>query len=185
MSAILGGLLLAHLVEVAAADSTGRVPQVCVAQWSRPSSTCALSEPVVVRAVGRSPAQARKLALLRLRLTLGSLAQAARMEVAGTLAEVALGDLHGCPLVAEPEVRMDCMASSSYLSTGICFAELPSDPCFGRSTLSAVGPLWKAAEQVRAEACGAVGGTGDARGLRCQAACQSQITIRCQVDPGP
>ncbi len=187
--AALGGLLGLAAVPgrtaqpaTAVAPSLKRSPYVCAAQWAHTTPSCSLREPVVVRAAGKSQPLARKGAVNRLRLTLASLSRAAVLDAQGTVAAVYTQDLVGCATVDEAEMLVTCMPTPSYLTEGICFGELPYDPCWSERSFSATGRYWQASEQVRAQACGAFQDTQDARALRCQARCQTSLNIRCVTD---
>lgn len=175
-----GGSTAAHADSGSQADpSTRKLPHVCAAQWAQRSQSCGITEPLVVRAVGKTEGKAQKGAVDRLRAALGSLSQAAMLDAQGSFAALRAADLAGCGAVSEGEMLVTCMATPDYLAAGVCFADLPADPCWNSQTHVATGPVWEASEAARQLACGAFDEATDARGLRCSARCQTRVTIRC------
>lgn len=181
------GLLLLGLSGPARADDIADRPQVCVAQWARPTERCAWSEPLVVRASGRNAETARKNAVARLRLALGDLVRAAGLDAEGTMAEVHLVELAECARVPDSDIQVACIASPALAVEALCFAELPPSDCWALSPSSWQGLGWQAAEDARYGVCkqalvqAAERVSSEAELLRCRARCPAEVVVRCSA----
>lgn len=178
-------LVLVRPAVAAEEDEANRQPHVCVAQWAHPTRTCAWSEPLVVKASGKTEETARKNAVARLRISLTALTRAALLDAQGTLAELHVTDLVACARVPEDEIMVACMASPNLARDGICYADLPPDPCWTVSPTAWEGLGWQVAEEARHQVCEDVSAQADTRAggeaerLRCRARCLSKVTVRC------
>jgi hypothetical protein len=181
-----GWLGLACLASpTARADDPADRPQVCVAQWARPTDRCAWREPLVVRASGRNEETARKNAVARLRLVFTDLVRAASLDAEGTMAAVQVVELEPCPRVPESDLQIACIASPNLAVEGLCQAELPASDCWSVSAGTWQGLGWQAAEEARHGLCqqaldqAAERVATEAELLRCRASCQAQVLVRC------
>jgi len=189
MAPAAAGLLWALLVASApvAADPPGTVrgPALCVAQWSQPTPACPWRDRVQAKGVGRTEALARKHAVTRLQLALADLSRAAVMDAQGGAAQLGAARLLGCLHVAPEELTVQCSASPALAEDGLCFVQLPKDPCWSDGISSVEGRGWLVAEQARQQTCEAVGAQLQARSvpaseyLRCRARCQLEVQVRC------
>lgn len=161
------------------------VPHVCVAVWQGPTESCALDEVLEAKGAGRTETSARKQAAVRLRLVLASTIKATMIDAEGSVAAQEILALRSCLRLPEEELRLTCFPQPQLVQDGLCYADLPEDPCWevGMHIVEGVG--WQAQEQARIELCEQVQASNEQRSasrvesLRCNARCLASVRVRC------
>lgn len=160
-------------------------PHFCVAEWSGPTSSCAWAEPVRVTGVGRNRNNAERAAAQRLRQALAAVTRAAVLEAEDNGVTRLDDGLKACARVGSRDAITTCFAQPALARDGICYADLPDDPCWSEHLFTVEGIGWQAGEEARAATCDQVYQQARSRGdseidqLSCRARCLTSVRVRC------
>ena len=158
----------------------------CEAVWRGPDATCGLSGDWAASGTGRSERAARRAAQDRLRETVEYGARLAVQKASGTFAEaLRVEEVRACPDAVADEASLLCRAEAELSERRLCYADMPSGPCWSSPIIMVEGPIWKTMEQARELVCDEVDRALRARTadepvlLACAVACRADARIRC------
>lgn len=178
-------LLLAPVAWTGSEAIAGDTAYTCVAVWQGPTESCDLGEDLEAKGAGRTESAATRQAMVRLRLALASASRATMLGAQGTLAAVEVAQLTSCLKLPDEELRVTCFPQPKQGEQGLCYADLPDDPCWDVDMLIVEGGGWQAQEQARVELCEQVQQAAEQHSkseveqLRCNARCLTQVRVRC------